>query len=1266
MEGCKTFYFPHAFLFFQKRRRRKMLKKSFNCFTAVLLLVSCFLSPTITANAETSSTTTANTAQESGGYEIYPLPQKQAYSGTKFTITDEVNVVIEETIDEPTRAFLSKLFESKSLKVTFSEQTVTDKTNILLGTNTSNGYVDSYFKNNIAYDAAIFNKVDAYVLNIENGNIALLGADTDAAYYGLATLKMIFDQMPGKEIQSVKFDDYSDTKFRGFIEGFYGFPWSHEDRKSLMRFGGNFKMNTYIFAPKDDRYHNSAWRTPYPADELAKMKELVDVGHETKNQFVWAIHPGFNMINWNNYDAELQTLLAKLEQLYGIGVRQFGLFMDDISTSQSLTDRDKHVKLITDVANWAAAKGDVKPLIYCPPFYNQSWTGETGKPYLRALANVPKNVEIMWTGRSVVGSVNQTDMQWPKDLHGRDPYMWLNWPVNDYKDARLMLGKGEILKPGTHNISGVVSNPMGHAELNKIALFAVADFTWNIDDFNDEASWLDSFKYVAPEAAEELNTIAYHLSDPSPSGHGLVVGESENIKAELEAVLNKFTKGESVQDAGSQLIGEFDKILQAMTDFKKKSSNEKMKAEIEPWLNSLNEVVKSGKHAVQAAIALENNQMNDAWEGLASATSALSDSKNFRIKKLNYPDVTVEAGMKRLVPFAEQMIKMLDRQVSLSIDPDFISVMPMSSYGSSGWDRMVDGDPATYSYIQIIQKNGDWYGLDLGKTTKVHDIEIIQGRTDTDHDIFQRGVLEYSLDGTNWTPIGGERSGFKITEKELDVEARYVRYRLTHAGIPGGKPDLWTAVREFKVNQNAGKASIFSNVGAFKELPVTVSGNKVEMANAGNIVLKPGQYLGLELPAIENISDISVQKTAGDVTLESSENGVEWKTIALDGSYESAAYIRLINKGDRDANFELQQMSITLEKFSEPVVSHNYEGVYSGNVKNIFDGKLEDKTWFSGMQTSGKYVQVDMGGTVEVHNVAVVINDGEGDYLREGELQLSLDGKTWESIHRFTNPGDRSLNFPEHKVPYRYKTVQVDGQKARYVRLISTKTHNYWFALNEIIVNEGMARPGKENPSLSANPAGENGSEAEKAIDHKLATFYTPAGEPKEGSLTYKLSKHTQLSEIIILQDPGAISNATVSVRDERGWHKAGTLGYSYNSIYTARYKHVLEVKLEWDGTVKPRIYEILPVKRDPNQPRISIDSLDEELILAHNQGLITNKGILNSLLAKVDQIQKAAGDEKQTENGLNALKNEVQAQNGKHIDKDYAALLLEILAEYK
>ena len=42
-------------------------------------------------------------------------------------------------------------------------------------------------------------------------------------------------------------NDFADVKSRGFIEGYYGNPWSNEDRADLMTYGGVTNlMNMYM------------------------------------------------------------------------------------------------------------------------------------------------------------------------------------------------------------------------------------------------------------------------------------------------------------------------------------------------------------------------------------------------------------------------------------------------------------------------------------------------------------------------------------------------------------------------------------------------------------------------------------------------------------------------------------------------------------------------------------------------------------------------------------------------------------------------------------------------------------------------------------------------------------------------------------------------------------------------------------------------------------------------------------------------------------
>lgn len=190
----------------------------------------------------TASAASKDESITKAAYEIYPTPHNETDLESDWNLTDGVNVVLEDGIDEATIDFLQEIMDSKSIKMETSDEVVSDKTNILIGTKDSDGYVDRYMEDHGSYDESIFKETNPYVLTIdqemeENGMIAILGKDTDKAYYALTSLNMIFDQMSGNEIHSIMYEDYADTQWRGFIEGFYGFPWSHKSRINLMKYG---------------------------------------------------------------------------------------------------------------------------------------------------------------------------------------------------------------------------------------------------------------------------------------------------------------------------------------------------------------------------------------------------------------------------------------------------------------------------------------------------------------------------------------------------------------------------------------------------------------------------------------------------------------------------------------------------------------------------------------------------------------------------------------------------------------------------------------------------------------------------------------------------------------------------------------------------------------------------------------------------------------------------------------------------------------------
>ncbi|WP_409341700.1 polysaccharide lyase family 8 super-sandwich domain-containing protein [Paenibacillus sp. MBLB4367] len=73
----------------------------------------------------------------------------------------------------------------------------------------------------------------------------------------------------------------------------------------------------------------------------------------------------------------------------------------------------------------------------------------------------------------------------------------------------------------------------------------------------------------------------------------------------------------------------------------------------------------------------------------------------------------------------------------------------------------------------------------------------------------------------------------------------------------------------------------------------------------------------------------------------------------------------------------------------------------------------------------------------------------------------------------------------------------------------------------------------------------------------------------------------------------------------------------------------------------------------------LDADHLDEELQYAAEQGWITHHGILNSLMSKVEHIQKKLADGNEKSDAFKSLMNEIQAQSGKKIDAAFAGKLL-------
>lgn len=383
-----------------------------------------------------------------------------------------------------------------------------------------------------AYADKIPANEQGYYLTVSADRVVIAGADGEGTYYGVQSFLQLAAQ---PEVSACEVLDWPTTADRGVIEGYYGNPWSQEDCLDMFEFFDRNKMNVFIYGPKNDPYHKSNWAAEYPADKAAELQQLATEGLKHKVHFVWSIHPG-NAIEGDNMEKAKQKFL----KMYDLGIRQFGVFFDDIG-GQSIDAQIAYLNYLNKEV--VKAKPDVAPLIVCPTEYCISFAGgwNTSSQYLPKLgAGLDKDIQIMWTGAGVVDMNQNSAADWFTEKTGRKPYIWLNYPVNDYgyEGGPLLMSPYEAADVNIPSkIEAFCSNPMEYYEASKVALYGIGDFTWNPAAYNANANWEKALKYLFPDNTDAFRTYCQSNFYYPQCTHGLVVKwhETPEFKALIDA-----------------------------------------------------------------------------------------------------------------------------------------------------------------------------------------------------------------------------------------------------------------------------------------------------------------------------------------------------------------------------------------------------------------------------------------------------------------------------------------------------------------------------------------------------------------------------------------------------------------------------------------------------------------------------------------------------------------------------------------------------------
>lgn len=312
----------------------------------------------------------------------------------------------------------------------------------------------------------------------------------------------------------------TDLRFsvRGYIEGFYGTPWTHAQRLDMLRFAASHGANTWFYAPKDDPFHRKLWRELYPPEALSRLRELKETADENGVAMFWCVAPGLSM-RYSD-EADRAALLAKLRSLYDAGFRDFGLLLDDIPAELFYPeDREKygetvaaHIDLCRDVfARLKAWDGEIR-LAVCPMQYHGTGTED----YISRLGKaLPEDVLLFFTGADICSKeLTCREAEIFREATGHKPLYWDNYPVNDaemFKEMHVgpLIGR----EPGLYrHAAGLIANCMEYCECGKFALATVFDYLNDPEHYDPEASFDKALaELLPPDLVEPFRLFADHL-----------------------------------------------------------------------------------------------------------------------------------------------------------------------------------------------------------------------------------------------------------------------------------------------------------------------------------------------------------------------------------------------------------------------------------------------------------------------------------------------------------------------------------------------------------------------------------------------------------------------------------------------------------------------------------------------------------------------------------------------------------------------------------
>ena len=322
----------------------------------------------------------------------------------------------------------------------------------------------------------------------------------------------------------------------GLVEGFFGRPWSWDERRGVMQRLAAHGFGFHIYAPKADAYLRRRWSEPHPDAEAQAMADFAAACRETGVRFGVGLSPFEVYLDFGQ--AAKDALARKLKWLDDMGVQELAILFDDMRGDvEDLAARQ------AEIVHFAAERTGASRVIMCPVYYSDDPVLDRvfGQRPARALedlgALLDPAIGVFWTGEEVCSrEISPGHLERVAEQLQRRPTLWDNYPVNDgaRMSRRLHLrgftGRPAAIGPG---IAAHAVNPMLQPTLSCIPILTLAQNYREGDAYSYGAAGRAAAQAVAgPELGTLLADNAAGLQD---AGLDLPAERLAKLRARLAA-----------------------------------------------------------------------------------------------------------------------------------------------------------------------------------------------------------------------------------------------------------------------------------------------------------------------------------------------------------------------------------------------------------------------------------------------------------------------------------------------------------------------------------------------------------------------------------------------------------------------------------------------------------------------------------------------------------------------------------------------------------